>query len=169
MIYFVKLKDGEKKVEIERVGNTYVGSIDGRPFMADARMIDGPASMSLIVDKKCYEIIVNNSGRTMLVATGGDEFEVEVQDELEHRSTTSDAHALDLEVEEIKAPMPGVVVSVEVEPGQEISAGTPLVIVEAMKMQNEIAAVAAGKVKQILVKAGAVVESKQTLAIIDRM
>jgi biotin carboxyl carrier protein len=169
MIYFTKLKDGEKKVEIEKVGHTYVGSIDGKPFMADVQMIDGPSVMSLIVDKKCYEVTLSNTGRTMLVSTGGDEFEIEIQDELQRRSATSAAHSLDMEVEEVKAPMPGVVVSIEVEPGQEVAAGTPVVIVEAMKMQNEISTVAGGKIKQVFVKAGDIVESKQTLAIIDRV
>lgn len=169
MIYFAKLKDGEKKVEIERAGHTYVGSIDGKPFMADVHMVDGPSVMSLIVDKKCYEVIISSTGRTMRVSTGGDEFEIEIQDELQRRSATSTAHALDLDVEEVIAPMPGVVVSIEVEPGQEVTAGTPVIIVEAMKMQNEISSVAGGKIKQVLVKAGDIVESKQKLAIIDRV
>jgi biotin carboxyl carrier protein len=169
MICFAKLKDGEKRVEIERVGHTYVGSIDGKPFIADVRMVDGPSVMSLIIDKKCYEVIIGSAGRTTLVSTGGDEFEIEIQDELERRSTSSAAHAPDLEVEEVRAPMPGVIVSIEVEPGQEVAAGTPVIIVEAMKMQNEISTVAGGKVKQVFVRAGDIVESKQTLAVIDRV
>jgi biotin carboxyl carrier protein len=168
MIYYAKLKDSEKRVEIERSGDTYSGTIDGQPFVADARFIDGPTAMSLIVNRKCYEVIISNTGKTMLVSTGGEEFEIELSDELEHRAIEATSHHPDLEVEEVRAPMPGVVVSVEVEAGQEVQAGSSVVIVEAMKMQNEIATVAGGRIKKVVVKAGEVVESKQTLVIIDR-
>jgi oxaloacetate decarboxylase alpha subunit len=124
--------------------------------------------MSLIVDKKCYEVMVTRSGRSFTVSTGGDEFEIELYDELERRSQAAAAETADSGAEEIKAPMPGVVVSVEVSKGDKVEAGTPVVIVEAMKMQNELASLGGGTVKDILVKAGDVVESRQTLLVIDR-
>ena len=169
MIYYARLKDTEKRIEISKKGTVYEGTIDGEPFAVDVRLVDGPAVMSLIVDRKCYEAIITGSGRTKLVSTGGEEFEIELRDELEHRALASAPHHDDLEVEEVKAPMPGVVVSIEVEDGQEIAAGSPVVIVEAMKMQNEISTVAGGKVRQVMVKEGDVVDSKQALVVIDRV
>ena len=167
MRYYAKLKDGEKRVEIRKEGTTYFCDIDGMTFVADARLIDGPSVMSLIVDKKCYEAVITNIGRKMIVSTGGEEFEVEVTDELEHRSVGARGAAAELGIEEVKAPMPGVVVALEVDIGDEIAPGSPVVIVEAMKMQNEISTLGGGVVKKILVKAGDVVESQQTLLVVD--
>jgi biotin carboxyl carrier protein len=168
MIFYARLKEGEKKVEIRKEGTTYVCAIDGKRFTADARLVDGPTAMSLIVNKRCYEAVITPAGSKLLVSTGGEEFEIELRDELEHRSLGAIADETGLGTEEIRAPMPGVVVSVEVERDQEVSIGTPVVIVEAMKMQNEISSVGGGRVKEILVKAGDVVESQQALVLLDR-
>ncbi len=167
MIYYAKLRDGEKRVEIRKEGFTYFGDIDGKTFEVDARLIDGPSVMSLIVDKKCYEIVITKAGKKLIVSAGGEEFEIEIADELQHRGVGQTAAAAELGIEEVKAPMPGVVVAFEVEPGEEIAPGSPVVIVEAMKMQNEISTLGGGLVKKILVKAGDVVESQQTLLIVD--
>ncbi|MGD8628456.1 MAG: acetyl-CoA carboxylase biotin carboxyl carrier protein subunit [bacterium] len=168
MIYYARLKDGESKVHIQKDGQDYSCSIDDEVFVADARLIDGPTAISLIVNRKCYEVMVTRSGRSFTVSTGGDEFEIELFDELERRSQAAGSDLADSGAEEIKAPMPGVVVSVEVARGDKVEAGTPVVIVEAMKMQNELATLAGGTVRDILVKAGDVVESRQTLLVIDR-
>ncbi len=168
MIYYAKLKDGEKRVEIRKEGSTYFCDIEGKVFVADARLVDGPSVMSLIVDKKCYEVVITNTGRKMIISTGGEEFEIEIADELQHRGVGQAARAAETGIEEVKAPMPGVVVALEVETGQEIPPGSPVVIVEAMKMQNEISTLGGGVVKKILVKAGDVVESQQTLLVVDR-
>lgn len=167
MIYYAKLKNGDKRIEIRKEGSVYSGEIDGKPFTADARLIDGPSAMSLIFDRKCYEAVITTSGRKMIVSAGGDEFEIELSDELEHRSVGMAATSAQSGLEEIKAPMPGVVVALEVKEGESVTPGTPVVIVEAMKMQNEIAALAGGVVKSILVKAGDVVESQQTLVVLE--
>lgn len=168
MIYYARLADGERKVEIEKDGHTYKVTIDGKTYVADARMVGGPGAMSIIVDDKCYETIITKTGRKTLVSSEGDEFDIELTDELEHRGAVSAAHHLDLDVEEIRAPMPGVVVSIEVEKGQDVDPGTPVVIVEAMKMQNEIATVVGGSVKEIRVNQGDIVDSQKTLVIIER-
>jgi biotin carboxyl carrier protein len=167
VIYYAKLKDGEKRVEIRKEGSTYFGDIEGKAFAVDARLIDGPGVMSLIVDRKCYEAVITKNGKKMVVSTGGEEFEIEIADELQHRGLGQTTAAAELGIEEVRAPMPGVVVAIEVEPGDEIAPGSPVVIVEAMKMQNEISTLGGGLVKRILVKAGDVVESQQTLLIVD--
>lgn len=168
MIYYARLADSEKKVEIEKDGSVYRIDIDGKTYVADARTASGPGAMSIIVDNKCYEAIITKAGRRTIVSTEGDVFDIELTDELEHRSDISAAHHLDLDVEEIKAPMPGVVVSIEVEKGQRVGPGTPVVIVEAMKMQNEIATVVGGAVKEIKVNRGDIVDSQKTLVVIER-
>jgi len=63
----------------------------------------------------------------------------------------------------VKSPMPGRIVKVLVSPGDEVEAGRPLLVMEAMKMENEIKAKTAGKVGEILVKAGEAVEGNAKL------
>ena len=63
----------------------------------------------------------------------------------------------------MKAPMPGLVVAISIEEGQDVEKGQVLVILESMKMQNELKAPRAGKIGRIRVKAGESVEQKQTL------
>lgn len=72
------------------------------------------------------------------------------------------AHEVD-----IRAPMPGMVIKIEVKEGQEVKVGQPLLIMEAMKMENEIRAQAEGMVKKILVKAHQPVEKDEVLIKID--
>jgi biotin carboxyl carrier protein len=67
---------------------------------------------------------------------------------------------------EIKAPMPGTIVSVEIAPGQSVKAGEIIMILEAMKMENDIVAPVDGVIKQILVNKGASVNTDEILAII---
>ncbi len=168
MIYYARLKDSEHEVEVDRSGDTYRVVIDGKPYVVDAKLLDGPTTMSLIVDNKCYEVAVTNSGSVMHVATGGEEFEIELKSQLEYHRKASAGDEPEGTSEEIKAPMPGVVVSVEVTEGQVIEPSAPVVIVEAMKMQNEISSLSGGRVKSVLVKPGDVVDSRQTLVVIDR-
>ena len=66
-------------------------------------------------------------------------------------------------VQDIKAPMPGLVIELKVEEGQEIKAGDPLIILEAMKMENIIKSPREGVIKSILVKKGQSVEKNQIL------
>lgn len=168
MIYYARLKDAEHKVEIEKEGESYKVIIDGKDYLVDAKILDGPTTLSLVVGNRCYEVAVTNSGDVMHIATGGDEFEVELKSQLEYHRKASAARVPEALQEEIKAPMPGVVVSVEVAEGQIVEPSSPVVIVEAMKMQNEISTLSGGRVKSILVKPGDVVDSRQTLVVIDR-
>ncbi len=168
MIYYAKLKDGEHRVEIDRSGANYRVCIDGKTYVVDARLLDRPTAMSLIVDRKCYEVAITNSGKIMHVSTGGEEFEIELKSQLEHKRKVSVTKEVQAVHEDIKAPMPGVVVSVAVTEGDLVQPGAPVVIVEAMKMQNEISTVGGGRVGRVLVKPGDVVDSKQTLVVIDR-
>ena len=168
MMYYASINGRDAKIKIEKGNDTYAIEIDDRSYVVDRQHLEGSGALSLVVDNKCYEASVTRSNGVLLVCISGEKFEVTLKDELEYRSVSPSARHTDLESEEIRAPMPGVVVCVEVEEGQQVSAGTAAVIVEAMKMQNEISAPAGGTVKQILVQKGDVVDSRQVLVVIDR-
>jgi pyruvate carboxylase subunit B len=94
----------------------------------------------------------------------GERVELEVLDERAHhiRGLTGAADQRRA-AEVLKAPMPGLVVRIQVEPGVRVSAGDGLVVLEAMKMENELKAPAGGVVKRVRVTAGEAVEKGQVL------
>jgi biotin carboxyl carrier protein len=168
MIYYASINGSDNRIKIEKKNDSYVIEIDDRPYIVDRRHIENSNALSLIVDNKCYEASVTRSDTKLVVSISGEESEVTLKDEFEHRSPSGPTPHIGLASEEIRAPMPGVVVCVEVEEGQQVSAGTAAVIVEAMKMQNEISAETGGTVKKVLVRKGDVVDSRQVLVVIDR-
>jgi biotin carboxyl carrier protein len=68
-------------------------------------------------------------------------------------------------VKEVKAPMPGMVLRVEVVPGQEVQEGDPLLVLEAMKMENNLKSPASGTIKSVHVEAGKAVEKGAVLVV----
>ncbi len=165
-IFYATLRGNQHKVEVQKHRDSYEIRIDGKPYTVDARFLNSPNTLSLVINRKCYEATVHNSGKVVHVSVGGEEFELQIASLREQAGRRSDGTAV-VAHKEIKAPMPGIVVSVEVKEDDIVDAGQPLVIIEAMKMQNEIGSPARAKVKKVHVSAGDVVESKQTLVTLD--
>ena len=94
----------------------------------------------------------------------GRQFPILVEDEREKRLRAAAGGTLSDSGEyHLRAPMPGMVVSIPVQDGQEIEKGQVLVILESMKMQNELKSPRAGKISRVRVKSGESVEQRQTL------
>jgi biotin carboxyl carrier protein len=168
MIYYARIDGQEKTVRIEKRGDCYDVIIDGRRYEVDAKYLENSNSLSLLINSKCYDASVAVSERSALVSISGEKFEIDLMDELSFLAGAPTAHHGSMDAEVIKTPMPGVIVAVEVEPGQRIDAGAPVVVVEAMKMQNEISSVCGGIVKEVLVRQGDTVVSNQRLAVVER-
>lgn len=135
-------------------------TIDGRSLEAEPAEI-APGAYSILIGGRCYsaEVEPRPSGNdlTFTVRVGAKTFEIRVRDPRRRRR-----HEAALEhagPEEIVAPMPGRIVKVLVEESQEVRASEGLVVIEAMKMQNELRSPRAGRVEKIYVQAGAGVES----------
>ena len=125
----------------------------------------GTPVRNLLLDGSSWIIPMEPNGAgKWLVQRQGERFEVEVLDErAQHiRSLVGEGRAATGPAP-LKAPMPGLVVRVLAEPGQVVAPGQGLVVLEAMKMENELKATAAGQVQQIHVKSGAAVEKGQLL------
>jgi biotin carboxyl carrier protein len=105
------------------------------------------------------------NGGSIEVQAGGFEFDVTVRDPREMRSAgaNSAAHGRC----EVTAPMPGKVIRLLVSEGDQVEAGQGIIVVEAMKMQNEMQASRAGRVTQVRVQAGAAVSAGDVLAVIE--
>lgn len=107
-------------------------------------------------------------GKKLKLELEGETFDVEIKDELDQMldsmgfSTASSKH-----VKEIKAPMPGLVISIAVQEGQEVKEGDRILILEAMKMENSIMIQQNAVIKRIAVTAGQAVEKGQVLVELD--
>lgn len=119
----------------------------------------------LIVDGRTYPVVIEpQSDDTLRVSVNGRARTVRVKDEhdlLLERFGLKEALAAGQRA--VRAPMPGLVLDVHVESGQEVEAGTPLLVLEAMKMENELRAEAAGTVQTIHVEAGDAVDKNALL------
>lgn len=154
---------GEKEFLVEVLDKGRV-SVDGRVMEVDFENISGQPVYSMVIDGKSYEAYVYEGEDEWQVLLLGQQYPVRVEDEREKRLRAAAGGAVAESGEfNLKAPMPGLVVSVAVEPGQEVSKGAVLVILESMKMQNELKAPRAGTVSRVKVRAGETVEQRQTL------
>jgi biotin carboxyl carrier protein len=153
-------------VELEKEGSSYKVSLDGQPVDADV-ILSAPNAVSVILNGSAFEVhIAPSPDGTYKLQTGMHEFQADVRDPRAWRGR----HSGGMEAEgrqQIVAPMPGKVVRLLVRVGDEVEAGQGLVVVEAMKMQNEIRSPKKGKVERLQAKEGQAVNAGDVLAWVD--
>jgi len=158
MKYHVSVRGRAYVIDVEGGSVT----VDGDRLEAHWAAIPGSPLIHLLLAKDSWTVAtqpLDATGKRWALSAAGERIEAEVQDD-----RSKQIEALTGGVRKaalggvIKAPMPGLVVKVEVTVGQEVAAGTGVVIVEAMKMENELRAPGRGVVQQIHVKAGDRVE-----------
>ena len=161
MKYLVSVEGRERVVEIDADGI----SIDGRRVEVDVARVGDTAALAVLVDGRSTSATAHRaSAGAWRFHVDGRDLAVEVVDERTARIRELSAAAGGASVAgSLKAPMPGLVVKVEVSEGEEVEKGRGLIIVEAMKMENELKAATSGKVERILVAAGDAVEKDQVL------
>ena len=159
---YITTLDG-KEYTIEIVDAHHV-AIDGRVQEVDFESISGQPVFSLIVDGKSYESYVYETEEGWQVLTRGRPYNLTVEDEREKRLRAAAGSGVAESGEyHLKAPMPGLVVSIPLKEGDKVEKGQVLVILESMKMQNELKSPKAGVVGRIRVKQGETVEQRQAL------
>jgi biotin carboxyl carrier protein len=155
----------ERTLETERdASGTFRVDLDGASLDVDA-VETVPGSWSLLIGGKAFEARVQAEGDKIGVQCGGEEFRVALHDPRAWRRS----HGGALEAEgrqQVTAPMPGKVVRVLVAAGETVELGQGLVVVEAMKMQNEIRAPKSGVVERLTVREGQAVSSGEAIAVI---
>jgi biotin carboxyl carrier protein len=149
----------ERTIEIEPSGMGYQVTVDGRRLLVDGRV--GP-SMRVLLDNRPIEATVRRDGAEVIVELSGHAYTFRTRDARAPKLGRRE-RGEDLTRGELHAPMPGLVVEVLAQVGEQVEAGQALVVVEAMKMQNAFVAPLAGKVTRISVKPGMPVESGQLL------
>jgi biotin carboxyl carrier protein len=171
MKYFTEI-DGEP-FEVELLDDHSL-SVNGEVFNFNVQQGNRPENFSLILDGKSHQTWIesiehqrNTAAPSLRVHLHGFDYEVICENE-RSRQLRQFAAAESIRDEEgyLTAPMPGLVLQILVEPGQQVNKGDGIVIVEAMKMENEIRATQAGKIKSIHVKPRQAVEKGEILAVI---
>ena len=136
---------------------------DGQEQSADVQMPE-PGVYSVLIGARSYEARVEETPSALVVVIDGRRFEIEARDP--RRFTRKGGKAGADGVQTVAAPMPGKVVRVLVAVGDEVAAGQGLLVVEAMKMQNEMKAPRAGKVLSLSAAVGGTVAAGEALATI---
>jgi biotin carboxyl carrier protein len=164
--YEVEINGRRRRVAIERADRVARVTIDGRPFDVDAARVDAH-TLSLIVNGRTYEIAIapDPASSSLAVTVGAALVRVSLNGRGRWRRT--DAGAAATGPERVVAPMSGKIVRVLVQSGEAVHARQPLVVVEAMKMENELKTPKAGKVLEIRVSVGQAVEKGEILAVIE--
>jgi len=152
-----------KQFLVEIIDEKHI-SVDGKIYGIDFESVSGQPVYSLIVDGKSHESYVQREDESWQVLLRGRLYPVTVEDEREKRLRVAAGGGVSESGEfHLKAPMPGLVVAVPVSEGQTVKKGEVLIILESMKMQNELKSPRDGIVNRIKVKAGESVEQKQPL------
>lgn len=166
MRYFVTI--GQDTFEVELIDGTV--AIDGESVEAELVDVPGTRLRHLLVDGRSWPLVARpgEARGEWDIHFGGQRFAATVVDERtrairEMTGSTGEPRG----PKPLRAPMPGLVVRVEVEPGQAVQRGTGIVIIEAMKMENELKAEAAGVVSRVHVDAGQAVEKGALLCEFD--
>ena len=139
-------------------------TIDGSPVSVDVARADGGKTVSLVIDGRSHEALVERNAQGWIVTVDGHRTRVDLS-----RQTATGIRASSRKASEeimVSAPMPGLVVAVNVQAGDSVDAGNGLVILEAMKMQNELRSPRAAHVKKVLVSQGQKVEQSQPLVVL---
>jgi len=162
----LKVSVNNKKEHTVVFENASSGTIDGNAFNWDMIEIkDG--SFHILKNNKSYNVEVvkaDYAEKSFLVSVNGNKYQLNVKDKFDAllKSLGMDNLAAN-KVNEIKAPMPGLVLDVRVKEGSEVKKGDAILVLEAMKMENIIKSPTDGIIKKINVKKGVAVEKNQVL------
>ncbi len=166
MRYLATLRDTEHEFDFEQLNaNTCAVRLGEQRFELDLRRV-GPGSFSVLIGNRSFDFDVTQRDEELIVTSRAGAWRINLVDEKRRAVRAILGRHLSGRVE-LKAMMPGRVVSVLVNPGDEIEAEHGVLTVEAMKMENEIRTPKAGRVIEVRVAAGQTVEKGEVLAIIE--
>jgi biotin carboxyl carrier protein len=164
MIYDVNIDGRSSRVELDRSEKGWSCKLNGREIQVDA-VLARRDMLSLRIGDRAYEIKRERVGEETHLWVGSRRFAAGITDRRSLRGRAASAD--DRGPRKLTAPMPGKVVRVLVTEGAEVELGAGVVVVEAMKMQNEIKSPKKGRIQKILVAEGAAVNAGDALAIVE--
>lgn len=161
----------ENKLPIRVIANDFHFSFDPETVDKTDIIRRSAAEYHLVMDQQSVSARVlesDGTGKKLKVEVEGETFHIEIKDALDQVldnmgfSKVSSKH-----IKEIKAPMPGLVIGISVQEGQEVKEGDRILVLEAMKMENSILIHNPARIKRIAVQAGQAVEKGQVLVELD--
>jgi biotin carboxyl carrier protein len=163
MEYEIEVGGRTRRIAITQTGSAISVSIDGQPWALDPARIDAQ-TLSLLIGHRSYEVTLGPDGATgrLIVQVGATPVVVTPNGRRRWGRTADGGSG----PQRITAPMPGKVVRVLVKPGDAVESRQPLVVVEAMKMENELRAARAGTVSEVHAREGSSVEAGTLLAVL---
>ena len=160
-VYRIRVEKGTDAV--------YTVDLDGQRYVVDARRLDG-TFYSFIIDGRTRQADIKGNGEEISVCLGGETWRVRVESAarrgpmgLSPKGTVPKSHARQI----VSAPIPGKVVKVAVALGEKVRKGQGLIVLEAMKMENELISPIDGEVKEISVNEGQTVEAGVSLLTVE--
>lgn len=164
MKYQTIINDQTFEIDINEDGRILV---NGQERKVDFRVLRQGELYSMLLDHCSFEAVVDERDDLYHVLMAGEQYEVKVTDERSRRLESAFMALGDMSGElAIRSPMPGLIVRVPVEEGQDVRKGDTLVILESMKMENELKAPRDGVVHHVYVKAGDSAEQNKVLVTI---
>ena len=165
MKYYVTMNDQETEVDIREEKGEVLGTLDGKTYRLHCSVVEPGSKYSVLIGHESLNVTVNPLASELAMVISGHLYSTRVLDERERG-----ALALEKTREQKggveKSVMPGIVRKIFVTEGDEVEAGSPLLILEAMKMENEIVASGVGVVSKVHIKQGDAVNSNDPLVTI---
>ena len=166
MKYITTIDDVDYEVEIL---NDHQVSLNDEVYEINFEEISSDMIYSIIVDGKSYEVNISGDKNEWYVFIRGTMYKAEVIDEREKRLREASGElALSSGEYTLVAPMPGMVVKVSVKVGKKVDKGDVLVILESMKMQNELRSPHKGTIIEVNVQKGDRVEKREPMVVLDQ-
>ena len=160
----IELAGRTRTLELTHAGSRLAATLDGQAVEADAVEV-GPGIYSLLIAGASFEAQVESTAAGLTVAIAGSRIPVRVVDPRQwqgRRGASIEAEGR----QQIVAPMPGKVVRLLAQQGENVDAGQGILVVEAMKMQNEIRSPKTGRVERLLVAEGQAVNAGEVVAVV---
>ena len=152
-------------VEVTQDDGRYRVTLDDQVWEVDARLT-AQGIFSLLIDGVSHVADVDDVAGACIVEIGGERYSIQVEEQTRYIIRTRGGVAGEGGGHTLKAPLPGKVTHVAVQAGDTVAAGQALVVIEAMKMENELKATAPGTVREVRVSAGQAVNAGDVLVVI---
>ena len=155
------------ELEVEGLGDgRYAVTLDGRTFELESLVLP-QGGVSMIVEGQSFSVEFEERGDEVSVSLRGQLTRFDVADERKLRLRAATSGFTVEGRQTVTAPMPGKIVKIFVKVGEVVTEGQGLVVVEAMKMENELKSPKAGTIKEIVTKEGATVENGAPLVVVE--
>jgi biotin carboxyl carrier protein len=164
LLYDISIDGHHHRLELTNSNGRWACHLDDREVELDA-VLARPDVLSLRIGNQAYEVKCERVAGEWHLWVGSERFAAEVRDprSLRSRAGAGDDHG----PKKLTAPMPGKVVRILLKEGDPVEAGSGILVVEAMKMQNEVKSPKKGTVQKIAVKEGSAVNAGEILAIVE--